>query len=88
MAKADYDVSNIVRAMLDRQIPHWAENFAHLREECIRQPIVNRMLAEIGQHAADANISPLELLRLGIIYGMTLGVYLEKDHTARQKRVV
>ena len=72
-----FDVPGIVQGFQAKQFPERGELMKEFTK-AIEHPSVKLLAAEIGAHAVDKNCNPIQLLGLGMVYGMTLGVLCEK----------
>lgn len=86
MAEQDYDVSNVVKAFLNEQYPQRADLIKHFRQEINDTPACKALLAEVAQKAMEHQLGPVAVLGCGLMYGMALGVLMEKDRTERSRR--
>jgi len=41
---------------------------------------IKLMIAEIGAHAAENNCNPVQVIGLGFVYGVVIGILAEKYH--------
>jgi hypothetical protein len=82
----DFDVSNVVNEFLKHNTPERRELIKEFREEVIRNPAMRRLVAEVGQEAVHNQADPVMCIGLGLLYGMVLGVFLERDRQERGRR--
>jgi hypothetical protein len=84
---AQFDISNVVRHFLNSSTPERRELMKEFREEVIRNPAMRRFVSEVGQEAMKNRATPVMTLGIGVLYGMALGVLLERDRTREKKRI-
>jgi hypothetical protein len=82
---ASFDISNIVKMFLDRQFPDQQALIKELRNNMETVPM-KQLVAEIGHACIEFNSNPVQVLGLGVLYGMVIGVYAERDRELRSKR--
>jgi hypothetical protein len=80
----DYDVTGITQEFLVNRIPERAE-LVRFFTGAMNARVVKALVAEIGNAAANNGTSPIQTVGLGLMYGMTLGVLLEKDRVRRER---
>ena len=49
---------------------------------------LKELMAQIGMAAVNAKQTPVQLLGCGIMYGMALGIRMEKERASRKQRVM
>jgi hypothetical protein len=72
-----FDVGAICQGFQGKQFPERAELVKEFTK-AMEHPSVKMLAAEIGAHAVDNNANPLQVLGLGLMYGMVIGVLCEK----------
>ena len=84
---AQFDVTEVVREFLGgayaRERNELISEFSRAFEE---NRALKLMLAEIGAECADLKDKPIRAVGRGMMYGMALGVLLERERELRSKR--
>lgn len=81
-----HDVSGVVSAFLNHQIPERAELMRYFRQEVLHSEPCVHLVREIGDEAFRAGLSPARLIQLVLIYGKVLGVLEERELQKRKRR--
>lgn len=82
---AKYDVSEVTKQLLRNTLDGRAELMKEMSDNIRDCNEVKRLLIQVGKHAVEGGSTPLQLMQLGLMYGMVLGVYLEKERAARSR---
>jgi len=72
-----YDVPGIVQEFNSHRFPERAELVKEFTA-AMDHPSVKILASEIGAQAVDSKANPMQVLGLGLMYGMVLGVLCEK----------
>ena len=83
--QASYDTSEVTRRFLAGQYAERNDLVREFTQAIANTAAMRHLLAEIGQEAAANNLGPVQVLSLGLMYGLTLGVLLEKERAERSK---
>ena len=83
----NYDLTNVIQSFLNNDNPSERAELVRFFGQEIRASRAGKIFTgQIGIHCAEAQMSPVQLLQIGIMYGAVLGVLLEKDRQAREKK--
>lgn len=83
-----YDVSQVVAQFLANKFPERRELVHEITDAMRDNIVVQNLLVEIGQNAVKNRMMPVDCIGLGVMYGMVLGILLEKEYRERGKMVV
>jgi hypothetical protein len=86
----NYDLTNVIAAFLENTNPSERAELVRFFGQEIRTSRAGKILVgQIGTHCVEGGTNPIQLLQMGIMYGMVLGVLLEKDKAEREaKRII
>lgn len=80
-----FNVTELVRQMRERKLgATHVELFNALRSEILQNREFKLLLAEVGGECLRQNKRPIDALALAMLYGMELGVLLERDRAERR----
>jgi hypothetical protein len=85
--RPNYDVSGVVTAFLNRQLPERAELVRFFHTEIFTLPAVKELMAAVATEAMAQKLDPVNVLALGLNYGLAIGVLLEKERAERERRL-
>jgi hypothetical protein len=86
----NFDVNNVVRAFLDGQFEDRASLVTEL-SSAVRQPsaVMKHLIVQVTEECLKTpNCTPFNTIQIGIMYGMVIGVLLERDRLAQKRKVV
>ena len=76
----DGHFSAIVEGFLSRQLPGQRELVQSMtREVNANTPVLAAFFAEMGHEALKHNYGPIQMLKLGIMYGSVIGQLMERE---------
>ena len=86
--KHSYDVTNVVAEFLSNHYGRTRADLVAEMTEALNQNIgpIHQLMAEVGHEAIAQSYSPVQLIRLGVMYGSVIGILLEKDRVTRERR--
>lgn len=85
---ANYDVDEVINQFLHGGMESDRRELMREFTDAMRSSNRSKELViEIGHHAQTNGLRPTDMIALGVIYGMSLGVLMEKERAARRKRV-
>lgn len=79
-----YDIETITKILLDNQLANRPELVRQFRDAIMHMPVCKQLLANILSECLEKGKQPAELGMAGLIYGMVLGVNLEKYRAAQE----
>lgn len=82
---ANFDVTGVVTEFLRGKIPE-RKNLVHEITDAMRgNPAIFGLIAEVGHNCVEHNHTAVQTINLGLMYGMVLGILLERERAERQK---
>jgi len=79
----------VTRAYVDNKFgAERGELFISLMQEIQSSGAVRHLLSEAAQEAYAQGLGPVDVLALGMNYGMALGVLMERERAGRQRRMI
>lgn len=72
-----FDVGGVAAGLSAKRFPERAELVKEFTA-AMEHPAIKMFAAEIGAHAVEKNANPMQVLGLGMMYGMVIGVLCEK----------
>ena len=83
MPVANYDVDQIVREFLRWKFPERADLVKEMSAAIRDSGAVRGLTIEIGQAAVENRQTPAQLIQNGLMYGMVLGILMERERRTR-----
>ena len=80
---AIYDVNEVIAHFQRGGFPERKNLIEEISRGLASSPAAKRLLAEIGYNAMQNEMVPTEALSLGIMYGVVLGILMEKERARR-----
>jgi hypothetical protein len=72
-----FDVGGVAAGFTAKRFPERGELVKEFTA-AMEHPAVKMLAAEIGQHAVENSATPVQVLGMGMMYGMVIGVLCEK----------
>jgi hypothetical protein len=79
-----YDFDIVVREFLNNHYPERAELVLEVGKAVRSLPIMRMLGSEVAQEAMAGSTSPEQVIAIGLLYGMTIGILLEKEKSSRR----
>jgi hypothetical protein len=81
-----FDISNVIAAFLRGQYPERPELVREMTKAfAMPSQAIKHLVDEVGNHAAQNNCTPVQTVGVGIMYGLVLGILLERDRVGRSR---
>ena len=85
---ANYDVGEVTAAFLNNALPGRAELVLEIGKAVREQRVVKRLCIQVAEEAVAQQANPATTIQIGLMYGMVIGILLEKERAERQRRLV
>jgi len=86
--KLEHDVNGVIAEYL--RGAYGAERgdlFQMIHQELLTSRAAKALLSEAAQEAVHQGYDPVNVLALGMNYGVVIGIFLERERAARKRRV-
>lgn len=88
MSKSHHDVNEVTGEFFKGVYgAERRELLSHFQQEIMASRNVKLLLSEIASEAMGQNLSPVNVLALGLNYGLALGVLMEQEKSQRSRRL-
>jgi hypothetical protein len=85
MSKPKYDINGMIKAFLDNQVADRAILVKEMRLACIHSREAQRLLRQVLEESLSKGAQPATCVNIAMMYGMVVGVLVERDRTERDK---
>ena len=87
--KARHDVTEVTRSFLLNQFGlERQELMAEFTDAVNHNEMLKKLIAEAGFQAVCLGNGPVGVMKLGMAYGLALGVFLERERRERERKVL
>jgi len=84
----EHDVNEVITMYLKGHFgKERGELFQMIHQEMLASKAAKHLLAEVAQEACTQGYDPVNLLALGLNYGLVVGIFLERERANRKRRI-
>jgi hypothetical protein len=83
--KRNFDISLISKAFLLGALQDQDETLRQLQNPFRDSKAVRELVQEVVDHARLNNCTPVQVIGLGLMYGMATGIFIEQERASRRK---
>lgn len=86
--RSKYDINGMIKAFLSNQVPDRAQLVKEMRIACIHSREAQRLLKQVLAESLDRGAQPATCVNIAMMYGMVVGIIMERDRQTRDKKLV
>ena len=83
-----YDVNEVIQQFLQNKFQERAELIREIHGALRDSRASKMLLAEVANSAMENRLGPIEGISLGVMYGIVLGILMEKQRIRTMRRII